>query len=280
VREYSLKRKEHGLMFDAARKLLLRTNTVIRKSREIIFPKHVPAHLIDAYTLNKRIRIKNYSYRNDGPADELIVYTQKEVDDYIDKIRAKRVFYYGETDAWLYQALEKYGIDGKDVAVIGSIRPLYESVCLFYGGRPTTIEYNKRICEDGRLRILTVAEYNENPVQFDAAFSISSFEHDGLGRYGDPLNPAGDFEAMRKAKTIVREGGLLFLAVPVGRDTLVWDAHRVYGRIRLPLLLEGWRVLDTFGFSEELFDTDRDPRDCVQPVFVLENLDPKHLRKE
>lgn len=267
-------------MFDAARKLSLQINNVIRKSREIIFPKRIPLHLINAYTLNNTIRIKNYSYRNDGPSDELIVYTQKEVDDYLDKIRAKSVFYYGETDTWLYQALEKYGIGGKDVAIIGSIRPLYESVCLFYGGRPTTIEYNKRICEDGRLRTLTVAEYNENPVQFDAAFSISSFEHDGLGRYGDPLNPSGDFEAMRKAKKIVREGGLLFLAVPVGHDALVWDAHRVYGRIRLPLLLEGWRVLDTFGFSEELFDIDRDPRDCIQPVFVLENIDCNNLEKE
>jgi hypothetical protein len=259
-------------MFAAARSPFLRIKTAIRKSRKLIFPKRVPSHLIDAYTLNRQIQIKNYSYTNDGPFDERIVYTQKEVDDYLGKIKAKSGFYYKDTDAWLYQALEKYSIAGKDVAIIGSIRPLYESVCLFYGGRPTTIEYNKRICEDGRLRTLTVAEYNENPVQFDAAFSISSFEHDGLGRYGDPLNPSGDFEAMRKAKQIVREGGLLFLAVPVGRDALVWDAHRVYGRIRLPLLLEGWRVLDTFGFTEELLDVDRDPRDCVQPVFVLENV--------
>ncbi len=32
---------------------------------------------------------------------------------------------------------------------------------------------------------------------FDMALSISSFDHDGLGRYGDPLDPVGDLKAMR-----------------------------------------------------------------------------------
>jgi len=110
-----------------------------------------------------------------------------------------------------------------------------------------------------------------NPRQFDAAFSISSFEHDGLGRYGDSLNPSGDFEAMRKTKKMIRGGSILFLAVPVGKDTLVWDEHRVYGRIRLPLLLKDWHVLDTFGFNDGLFELDLEPPNYFQPVFVLEN---------
>lgn len=39
--------------------------------------------------------------------------------------------------------------------------------------------------------------------------------------------------------------------------------------------LEGWRVLDTFGFNDNLFDIERDPQDCIQPIFVLENMDCK-----
>ena len=38
--------------------------------------------------------------------------------------------------------------------------------------------------------------------------SISSFEHDGLGRYGDPVNAFGDFEAMTEMESIITEGGL------------------------------------------------------------------------
>ncbi len=34
----------------------------------------------------------------------------------------------------------------------------------------------------GRLRFLTVADYDKNPELFEVAISLSSFEHDGLGR--------------------------------------------------------------------------------------------------
>ena len=162
------------------------------------------------YTLGGKIQVKYFSCKkidSKYPFDKPIVYTKEEIASYIDKVARKEVFDYGETDTWLYQALEKYSIRGKDVAIIGSVIPRYESVCLFYGGRPTTIEYNKRISEDSRIKTLTVEEFNKNPRQFDAAFSISSFEHDGLGRYGDPLNPSGDFEAMRKTKKMIRGGG-------------------------------------------------------------------------
>lgn len=120
------------------------------------------------------------------------------------------------------------------------------------------------------MEIKTPDEYDEKPTVFDAAVSISSFEHDGLGRYGDPLNPNGDLEAMKKTRKILKTGGLLFLAVPVAKDKLVWNAHREYGRIRLPLLLKGWKVLETFGFDETLLDIDTGEH--RHPIFVLKNI--------
>ena len=57
---------------------------------------------------------------------------------------------------------------------------------------------------------------------FDAAFAISSLDHDGLGRYGDPINPTADVEAMQRLRCLLRDHGLLFLTVPVGPDALVW----------------------------------------------------------
>jgi hypothetical protein len=41
---------------------------------------------------------------------------------------------------------------------------------------------------------------------FDVVLSISSFEHDGLGRYGDPLNPDGDLAAMRSTRRLLKPG--------------------------------------------------------------------------
>jgi hypothetical protein len=66
----------------------------------------------------------------------------------------------------------------------------------------------------------------------------------------------------------LKPGGLLFLSVPVGFDALAWNAHRIYGRKRFPLLTEGWEVLDSFGFTEDRFDAKLGEWD-PQPVFVL-----------
>ncbi|MCX5706438.1 MAG: DUF268 domain-containing protein [Candidatus Omnitrophica bacterium] len=120
---------------------------------------------------------------------------------------------------------------------------------------------------DNRLTVLTVDEYRKKPFVFDAAFSISSFEHNGLGRYGDRLNPEGDLESMQYTKKMIKPKGILYLSVPIGRDYLVWNAHRIYGRIRFPLLIKGWELLDSFGFNDDLFDKD----ECRQPILVLKN---------
>ena len=152
---------------------------------------------------------------------------------------------------------------------MGSGTPWYESFCLAYGAKPTTIEYNRIVSKDERLKVMTVEEYEHNPIKFDAAFSISSFEHDGLGRYGDPLNPNGDLDAMEKMKLMVNPGGLLFLAVPIGQDVLAWNAHRIYGPVRLPKLIEHWKVLDVFG--KELMRLDGQGKKHHQPVFMLQN---------
>jgi len=57
------------------------------------------------------------------------------------------------------------------------------------------------------------------------------------GRYGDPLNPDADLQAMARVRSILKPGGLLLLTVPVGPDVLVFNLHRRYGPARLPLLL-------------------------------------------
>lgn len=73
----------------------------------------------------------------------------------------------------------------------------------------------------------------------DFIVSFSSIEHSGLGRYGDPIDPLGDIREMEKIKCLLKPGGKLFLGFPIGRDEVVFNLHRVYGRLRLPLLFEG-----------------------------------------
>ena len=53
-------------------------------------------------------------------------------------------------------------------------------------------------------------------------------EHVGLGRYGDPLNPAGSQHAAAELQRVLQPGGKLFLSVPVGRERVCFNAHRVF----------------------------------------------------
>lgn len=230
-------------------------------------PKEIPVKLRNAYTMNRRARVKILYYDSTYGSETPKVYTRATIDKYIGKAKARQNFYYKKTDACLYKALGRHSIERRSVAVMGSTDPWYEAVALAYGGWPTTIEYNKIISEDPRLAVTTNAEFAKKPRQFDAAFSISSFEHDGLGRYGDPLDPDGDVHTMATMKTIVKPSGLLFLALPVGQDTVVWNAHRVYGSHRLPRLLAQWKIVDFFGVRPGYF----------QPVIVLQNVDSTNL---
>lgn len=200
------------------------------------------------------------------------LYDEKTVNEYLKLIKYRsQGDSYGWTDTWLYDVLERHDINGQRVAVIGSIKPWYEAVCLSYGGIPTTIEYNVITPSDKRLEMVSFKEVLNKP-KFDAAISISTYEHDGLGRYGDPIDPNGDFRAMNELKNIVKKDGLLFLAVPVGTDKLVWNAHRRYGEIRLPYLIDKWEMIDQEGFDEKLLKEDNGESGVYQPVFVLKNI--------
>ncbi len=106
------------------------------------------------------------------------------------------------TDAYLHDALQHIGgLAGKRVVVVGSLTPWYESVALAAGAESvTTIEYNALEYYHPRITTVTNAEWygagggHERGERFDVILSISSFEHDGLGRYGDKVDPDADIE--------------------------------------------------------------------------------------
>jgi SAM-dependent methyltransferase len=53
-------------------------------------------------------------------------------------------------------------------------------------------------------------------------------EHIGLGRYGDPLDPAGSRKAIAELQRVVAPGGQLLFSTPVGRPRVCFNAHRVH----------------------------------------------------
>ncbi len=176
------------------------------------------------------------------------------------------------SDVHMISALNAFPVKGKSVVVIGSVHPLYEAIVHRMGANPTTVEFRKIEHDIPELTTYTVEELKHLDLQFDCGVTISALEHDGLGRYGDPIDPFGDLKTMRSYKNIIRKNGLMFLSVPVGQDATVWNSHRIYGRMRLPMLLEGWKMIGQSGFNESLFDLGKVGEDYKEPVFVLQNI--------
>jgi hypothetical protein len=176
------------------------------------------------------------------------------------------------SDAYLLATLQAFPVAGKSVVVIGSVHPLYEAIVARLGGQPSTVEFRKIQHDIAGLHTYTVEDLKTTLLQFDCGVTISALEHDGLGRYGDPIDPLGDLKTMRSYKQIIKPGGLMYLSVPVGQDALVWNSHRIYGAQRLPRLFEGWRLVGQAGFDESLFSYGRIGEDYKEPVFVLENI--------
>jgi len=215
-----------------------------------------------------KIKIGDYyciPYKN----GTIATYSKERIKKFEDMVKRREGAYYKETDEWLYQALDEHSIKGKDVIIVGSESPWYETISYLYSGKVCScLEYNKRICESDSIKYYQYGEHESLP-KFDVCISISSIEHSGLGRYGDDIDPDGDIKAMNDIRKLLKDDGVLFLSVPVGEDKVMWNAHRVYGDIRLGKLLEGWDWIDSYGMSDELIKSSENSRETVQPILVL-----------
>jgi hypothetical protein len=68
-------------------------------------------------------------------------------------------------------------------------------------------------------------------VASDTVVSLSSLhaaEHFGLGRYSDPIDPLACFDFMNALQRVLAPGGRLYFSVPVGRQRVEFNAHRVF----------------------------------------------------
>ncbi len=80
--------------------------------------------------------------------------------------------------------------------------------------------------------------------RFDFVLNCSTVEHVGLnGRYGVAVEESdGDLWAMQKLRKLLKPSGRMLMTIPCGQDATIAPWHRVYGKERLPKLLESYEV--------------------------------------
>ena len=238
-------------------------------------PEKIPDEMLADYTMNGKAKLEfNYENACSEEIQDMINsnFTKEIFNDCLKRIAKREQNYYGPTDTWLYKSFDDYPIEGLDVCLIGSTHPWYEAMCLVFGAKSVTVcEYSDRRSVHEEVKYIKPDELKQ--YKFDVCISISSYEHDGLGRYGDPLDPNGDLKAMQSLKNIIKKNGLLYLAVPTGIDKVVFNVHRVYGNHRFPLLIKNWKTLGIYDVNPIMFTNNYNGINGspYQPVFVLRN---------
>uniref|UniRef100_A0A914W1U7 Methyltransferase type 11 domain-containing protein n=1 Tax=Plectus sambesii TaxID=2011161 RepID=A0A914W1U7_9BILA len=123
-------------------------------------------------------------------------------------------------------------------------------MALYHGAaKVITAEYAPLTIEHPQIAYVHPIELVKNWEKYagvDFIASFSSIEHSGLARYGDAPDPIGDLREMSKIFCLLKQGGLLYLGIPSGPDTVEYNAHRIYGYIRWPMIAAGFEFLGAY----------------------------------
>lgn len=142
-------------------------------------------------------------------------------------------------------SLLNYNFKNKKVMILGSSKPWLELFLLKSGVHSIkTIEYRRikwQLCDQlsQRWQSFTYEEFcniDESKRVFgevDCFISYSSLEHSGLGRYGDPIDPNGDLSSLKVVSSKISKNADILIAFPIGADSILFNRHRVYGKVRL-----------------------------------------------
>ena len=94
----------------------------------------------------------------------------------------------------------------------------------------------------------------ELPFRDDEINSLSCLhvlEHIGLGRYGDPVDPAGHIKAAKELQRVVAPKGKLYVSMPVGKERLCYDAHRIFNPNSVLKLFDGMKLLELYLIDDQ-----------------------------
>jgi len=126
-------------------------------------------------------------------------------------------------------------LSGKNCLVLGSISPWVECLLLHFNAKSvTTLDYITPEC-NYKINILSMDNYKQQ-MKYDVIVSFSFLEHDGLGRYGDPINPNGDIDACIEAYTMLNNQGYFICGIPIGNGCIEGNYHRIYNQKRIDKL--------------------------------------------
>ena len=148
-------------------------------------------------------------------------------------------FYQG---AWLARKLCLHAplrhVDvGSSVIMLGVISAYVETE--FVDLRPIDTNLSGLIPRVGSILSL---DFGNNSVPSLSCLHV--IEHIGLGRYGDPLDALGSIKAAAELERVLYPGGRLYLSLPVGRERVCFNAHRVHSPASVIRMFEKLKLIE------------------------------------
>ena len=86
----------------------------------------------------------------------------------------------------------------------------------------------------------------------DSISALHSIEHFGLGRYGDPVDYFGHVKAIKNIVQILKPSGIFYFSVPIGKQRIEFNAHRVFSVSYLWDLLKENFILISFSYVDDI----------------------------
>jgi len=104
------------------------------------------------------------------------------------------------------------------------------------------------------VRFIQADICSDNFHHYDYCDSISSLhviEHLGLGRYGDSIDPDAHIKGLRNINRALKSNGLFYLSVPIGKQRIEFNAHRIFSTSYIIELLKPYYTLEIFGYIND-----------------------------
>lgn len=151
------------------------------------------------------------------------------------------IYFYQDT--WAFEQILKQnpkchidiGSHHKFVAFLSKVIPV-----TMIDIRPLSLAMESLQFKEGSILNLP---FEDNSI--DSLSSLCVVEHVGLGRYGDPLDPAGSEKAITELKRVIGPNGHLYISMPVDdSNTTFFNAHRAFEESYIENLLLPLKIVD------------------------------------